>query len=241
MNVKKFTKRSVSIALAVILVGLLAHLAACGPAPTAETAQAAPTQLPVGSETPILPDPSQMPPSGAAVGPTSIPTAFPIDPKGYQGWWAYNHPAYGFSIMLPPDWVVEEVTSGDALMNGHQLNLLAKDSPGGEKIRMAFRLAGEEVPLWPTGVGAGEFVTQGTLDIAGQAAVRRLFICPGGQVQSIWYFESEDHADIQRGGLEFGFIFSFTKAYCQEGYSLGGKDQHFGEMIIASLALPSGK
>ena len=45
--------------------------------------------------------------SSASV-PTAIPTAFPIDPADYQGFWTYTHPVYGFSIMLPEDWVVEE-------------------------------------------------------------------------------------------------------------------------------------
>jgi hypothetical protein len=39
---------------------------------------------------------------------TEIPTALPIEPADYQGWWTYTHPDYNFSIMLPEDWKVEE-------------------------------------------------------------------------------------------------------------------------------------
>jgi len=91
--------------------------------------------------------------------------------------------------------------------------------------------------LWPTGVGAGEFVEQGTLDIAGIPARRVLFVCPTGQVQSIWY-HGESGADIQRGELEFGFIYSYTSVYCEGDYSLGGKIQRVGDMVIASLQSP---
>jgi hypothetical protein len=104
---------------------------------------------------------------------------------------------------------------------------------------MAFRRVGEDALLWPTGVGQGEFVAQGTLDVAGQPARRIYFVCPTGQVNSIWYQGSESGANIQRGGLEFGFIYSYNNPiYCQEGYTLGGKVQRVGEMIIASLQVP---
>jgi len=176
---------------------------------------------------------------------TAIPTAIPITAEDYQGFWTYTHPVYGFSIMLPEDWAVEEVTTSDPLMSGHMLML--KPRHQGEavegvenlQIRMTFRRAGEDALLWPTGVGAGEFVEQGTLDVAGQPARRMLFVCPTGQVNEAWYQgQSETQANIQRGDLEFGFISSLTGFYCDEGHSLGGKIQRLGEMIIASLQVP---
>jgi hypothetical protein len=144
---------------------------------------------------------------------------------------------YGFSLLLPPDWVVEETTTGDALMNDHLLNLHPRDASENLNLRMTFRRVGEGVLLWPTGVGAGEFVEQGTLEVAGEPARRVLFICPTGEINSIWY-HGEDEPHIQRGDLEFGFIFSYTGVYCQEGYSLEGKVQRAGEMVIASLQVP---
>jgi hypothetical protein len=38
--------------------------------------------------------------------------------------------------------------------------------------------------------------------------------------------------------MEFAFIYSYSGVYCQEGYSLTGKVQLVGEMIIASLNVP---
>ena len=169
--------------------------------------------------------------SGEPTSPTEIPTAMPINPNDYQGWWTYTHPEYGFSLMLPDDWKVEEITTSDPLMNGHALNLYTE----GLNIRMTFRRVGEDIPLWPTGVGAGEFVEQGILDVAGQPARRIYFVCPNGEINAIWYHGTGDTPNIQRGDLEFGFIFSLTDFYCEAGHSLDSKSQHIGEMIIASL------
>ena len=171
---------------------------------------------------------------GSTSSPTEIPTARPIDPADYQGWWTYTHQVYGFSIMLLEDWVVEEVTTSDPLMNGHVLNLYTE----GLNIRMTFRRVGEDTLLWPTGVGAGEFIEQGTLDVADQPARRVYFVCPNGEINAIWYHGSEGSPNIQRGDMEFGFIFSLTGFYCEEGHSVDGKSKHVGEMIIASLKVP---
>jgi putative hemolysin len=165
---------------------------------------------------------------------TEIPTTLPIDPADYQGWWTYTHAVYNFSIQLPEDWVVEEVTAGNSFMNDHVLNLHPDYNASQENIRMTFRKVGEDVPLWPSGVGQGEFISQGTLEIAGQPAQRTLLVCPTGEITSIWYQQEEGKANISRSDLEFGFIFSDGE-HCTPGLSLGGKVQRIGEMIIASL------
>jgi putative hemolysin len=177
-----------------------------------------------------------------ASAPTAIPTALPFNASDYQGWWTYTHPVYNFSIMLPADWSMDETTLSDPLMNGHMLMLhprLQGEGAEGLLIRMTFRRAGDDVLLWPTGVGAGQFIQQGTLDIAGQPARRMLFVCPTWQVSEIWYHGmAETEPNILRGDMEFGFIFSLTAFYCEEGHSLSGKLQRIGEMIIASLKVP---
>lgn len=177
-------------------------------------------------------------PPSSPTTPITLPTPLPIDPADYAGWWQYTNRTYGFTLLLPPGWVVNETTTDNPLMNGHLLNLHPQDSVEKLNIRMTYRRVGEEVLLWPTGVGEGEFIAQGTVAIAGQPAQRLLFVCPDGQVDAIWYHEREGVANLQRGDLEFGFIFGHTGAHCQDGYSLGSKDQHVGEMIIASLTVP---
>jgi putative hemolysin len=175
--------------------------------------------------------------SGSDPSPTEIPTAMPIDPADYQGWWTYTHRVYNFSIVLPEDWIVEEITTSDPLMNGHALSLYPNYVSGRESIRVTFRRVGEEVRLWPTGVGQGEFIPQGTLDVAGEPAQRMLLVCPTGEVTSIWYHQAEGQPNITRGDLEFSFIFS-AGSHCEPGISLGGKVQRVGEMIMASLKVP---
>lgn len=173
---------------------------------------------------------------GPNTAPKEIPTALPIDPADYQGWWTYTHPVYHFTILLPEEWVVEDVTASDPLMSGHALNL--HPASGTENIRMTFRRVGEDALLWPTGVGQGDFIPQGTLDIAGQPARRVLLVCPSGEVTAIRYHNlEEDQPNITRGDLEFGFIFS-AGVHCEPGLSLNGKVQRVGEMIIASLTAP---
>jgi putative hemolysin len=198
----------------------------CGPAQATLTPAAAPTDFPTAA------------PTAPPAAPTGVPTPLPIDPAGYQGWWTYTHALYGFSILLPSDWVADETTTGDPLMNGHLLWLHPQQNTAGDlRLRMTFRRTGEEVLLWPTGVGEGEFIAQGTLDVAGLPAQRLLLVCPNGQIDSIWY-HGETGPNVQRGDLEFGFILSHTGGHCQESASLAGKTLRVGEMIIASLSTP---
>jgi putative hemolysin len=180
-----------------------------------------------------VPDPT----GEATLVPTEFPTPFPIDPADYQGWWTYTHAVYGFSIMLPEDWVAEEVTSFNPLMNGHTLSLHPDYVSGRENIHMNFRRVGEDAPLWPTGVGQGKFIPQGTLDVALQPAQRVLLVCYTGEVTAIWYHQADGQPNITRGDLEFGFIYS-AGGHCETGLSLSGKTQRVGEMIIASLKVP---
>lgn len=177
-------------------------------------------------------------PADAGTMRVTFPTPLPIDPADYAGWWQYANCSYGFTLRLPPGWAVAENTGGDPLLIDHLLNLypLAPDQP--LNIRLTYRHVGEDILLWPTGVGEGTFIAQGTLTIAGQPAERLLFVCPNGQIDAIWYHEQEGVANIRRGDLEFGFIFGYKGAHCQTGSSLSGQEQRVGEMIIASLTAP---
>ena len=170
-------------------------------------------------------------PVGASA-PTPIPAALPIDPAIYQDWMTYTNYAYGFSFRFPDNWIVEESTT-----DSHLLIIRPVDQPERESIRLTFRRIGEEALLWPTGVGEGEFIPQGTLDISGQPVIRLLLVCPAGEVTSIWYHQAADQPNIALGDLELGIIFSATPYHCQDGFSLGGELQLIGESIITSLAV----
>lgn len=193
----------------------------CGPAGEATTA----------------PEPLAAAATSTPAAATAIPTARPVDPADYQGWWTYTHAVYGFTLLLPEDWIVEEVVTADPLMNGHMLMLKPEKEVEQMSIRLTFRRTGEESRLWPTGVGQGEFIPQGTLEIGGQPAQRVLLVCPTGEITSIWYHQADGEPNVKRGDLEFGIIFSAGE-HCTPGQSLGGKVQYLGEMIIASVKAP---
>jgi hypothetical protein len=221
------------------LVVVMFLLASCAKLPSTGTVQTQPVIASISSDTPQ----GELPTTAVegtppAFAPTEISTLLPVDSADTGGWWTYTHPVYKFSIMLPEDWIVEEVTTSDPLMNGHLLSLHPNDESGKESIRMTFRRAGEEVRLWPTGVGQGEFIPKGSLEVAGQPAQRVLLVCPTGEVTSIWYHQAEGQPNISRGDLEFGFIFSAAPSHCDAGYNLDGKVQRVGETIIASLKVP---
>jgi hypothetical protein len=169
--------------------------------------------------------------------PTAIPTAVPVSEADYQGTWTYTHQETGFTLQVPMDWVIDETSSGDTLMDSLALKIHPKDDSSHLLLRMTFRNDGEETYLWPTGVGAGEFLDGGTLEIAGELATRKYFVCPNGEVNSVWYM-GMDTPHLQRGNLELGFLYSYSGVYCEEGYSLVGKDLYIGELIIASLQVP---
>lgn len=160
--------------------------------------------------------------------------------EDYQGWWTYQNDDYGFSLLLPEDWAADELFSSDPLMSGHFLRLHPRvDAEAMMNIRVSVRRLGEETLLWPTGVGEGEFVPLGTLEIAGQLARRIGFQCPAGPIGGIWYHGPEETgANIQVGDLEFGFIASLVGESCSETASLEGKTARLADMIVASLEIP---
>jgi putative hemolysin len=185
------------------------------------------------SEATQEPDPTEIVVTAA---PSGIPQSF--ETGAYDGWFTYTHPVYGFSFMLPADWVVVEETSDNSTLKGHLLTIKPSESNSIESIRMTFREAGDEILLWPTGVGQGEFVPQGTLEIGGQPVERILLVCPTGETTSIYYHPSAEQPNIQLGNLEFGLIYNASQTHCEAGSSLEGKTQTTGEMIIASLKGP---
>lgn len=189
-----------------------------------------PTKTHISAQTPS-PEPAE------TLLPTALPTPIPINHAGYENWLTYIHPTYGFSIRLPDDWVVRETTTGNPMMNGHLINIHPENTDEMLNIRATFRAIGDDIFLWPTGVGQGELIHHGMLDVAGGPVKRILLICPTGQIQSIFY-QGENGPNIQRDNLEFGFIFEYSGVYCQEGFSINGKVQHTAELIIASLETP---
>jgi hypothetical protein len=161
-----------------------------------------------------LPEDTQQPestPNSAEVTYPPVPT---INSADYLGWWTYQHPVYGFSLKLPEDWTAQEETSIDNTLSGHLITLLP-DPALGSSIWITFRQPGEEILLWPTGVGEGEFIQQGTLEISGVTIQRSYMVCPSGEITSIWYQGMEGDPAVSLGDLEFGMIFRASESHCE--------------------------
>jgi uncharacterized protein len=167
-----------------------------------------------------------------------LPTALPINPSDVKDWSTYTNTTYGFTLRIPDGWTVEEASSGDPLLVGHELDIHSMLDAQPTNIRLTFKRSSEDTLLWPTGVGMGEFVPQGTLEIGGKAVIRMLLVCPSGDVTAIWYHRAEDQPNLTQGDLELGIIFS-TPGHCEPGNNLTGSLQQTGETIIASLVLPT--
>jgi putative hemolysin len=165
----------------------------------------------------------------------AIPTPLPVNLEDAAEWVTYTHPVHGFTFRLPGDWLVAEDNAADSLLSGHLLILRPADAPEAESIRLTFRVVGEDTLLWPTGVGEGEFIEQGRLEIAGEPVVRRLLVCPSGEVSAVYYQPEQGGPNILRGGLEFAIIYTASPAHCTANASLGGAALQTGETIIASL------
>lgn len=158
--------------------------------------------------------------------------------EDYQGWWTFIHPVYNFSLLLPEDWVVQEITSSDTPPGGQLINLHPRYTITAENIRIAFRPTGDERLIWPTGVGQGEFVQQGSLEISGEPADRYLLVCPTGETTAIWYHQAEGSPAIMRGEIDFAIIFLASPTHCEPGFTVNEKVQRIGELIISSLNIP---
>jgi putative hemolysin len=166
--------------------------------------------------------------------PTPAPTSLPTVVGGYATWLRYTHADYGFSFQYPPDWVVEPDDSPASTLYGHALFVRPADESARVSLRVVFRRADEDILLWPTGVGEGEFVERGSVAFIGGTLKRVVLVCEGRD-QSVWY-ESVTGDETQRGGLELSLILAYRGA-CSDGYSLPEQVQAMGNMIVTSFEI----
>lgn len=182
--------------------------------------------------------PGESPAPTVAAAPTPAktsapePTAPPTVVGGYATWPRYTHEEYGFSFQYPPDWVVEPDASPISTLYGHALFVRPADESARVSLRVVFRRADEDILLWPTGAGEGEFVERGSVQFIGGTLKRVVLVCEGRD-QSVWY-ESVAGDENRRGDLEFSFILAYGGA-CSEGYSLPEQVQAIGNMIVTSF------
>jgi len=166
--------------------------------------------------------------------PTPEPTSLPTVVGGYANWLRYTHADYGFSFQYPPAWVVEPDADPTSTLYGYALFVRPADESVPVNLRVVFRRIGEEILLWPTGVGEGEFNARDSIQFIGGALRRVVLVCDARD-QSVWY-ESVTGDQNRRGDLEFSFILAHRGA-CADGYSLPEQVQVIGNMIVTSFEL----
>jgi putative hemolysin len=178
--------------------------------------------------------PTEDPASGAP----PVATALPTLEGGYAGWQTYEQADYGFAFSYPPEWVVAPDDNPASTLYGHALFVQPADPADKLHLRIVFRQAGEDVLLWPTGAGEGEFVERDTVPfLAGQ--VQRVALVCQGHDMAVWY-RGLDGAAAQGPNLEISFILAYLGS-CADGTGLLADQQVMADMIVASFeAAPGG-
>jgi putative hemolysin len=167
-------------------------------------------------------------------GPTSAsPTSAPPSPQAdpYEGWRTYTHADYGFSFRYPPEWSLEEVQDPQHTMRDHLIRLgLGPD----QKVRrlIGFKRAGEDLLLWPTGVGEGEFILKGTALFIGQAVNRNVLVCQN-QDMMVFYQQA---GGLHRGDVEFSLLLGYVGS-CLDNFSIPLDLQTAADKVVASFEM----
>jgi hypothetical protein len=159
----------------------------------------------------------------------------PTPQGGDAGWLAYEQPEFGFSLRHPPDWVVAPDDNPLSTLYGHALFVQPAGDAAPVRLRIVFRRVGDDLLLWPTGVGNGEFVERDQLAF-GDGWLKRVALVCDGRDQAVWYRSAGDGV-IRRGDLELSFILARTSA-CGDGGRLSPEIQAIANGIVTSFTVP---
>lgn len=170
------------------------------------------------------------PPTLTALAPTVTPLPTPLG--GYAGWQTYTHADPAFTFLYPPDWVVEPEANPVSTLYQHALFVRPAAAAERVSLRVVFRPAGNDLLLWPTGVGEGEFVPRGAAPFGGGLLERRVLVCQARDL-AVWYRPADGPA-AQLGDLEFSFILAAEGA-CADGLSVTAATQAIGDLLVASF------
>jgi hypothetical protein len=158
-------------------------------------------------------------------------TPLPTLAGGTANWEIYTHPDPAFSFRYPPDWIVEPDANPVSTLYEHVLFVRSPAEAERVSLRVVFRGVGDDLLLWPTGVGEGEFVPRGAAAFGEGALERQALVCQGRD-QAVWY-RGEGGA-AQLGDLEFSFILALESP-CADGLSISEATQAIGDLLVASF------
>jgi len=180
---------------------------------------ATPTPLP--SETP-LPTRTSTPPD--------LATPTPLPPDTYLDWSTYTNDRYGFFLLYPAEWTLEEDQGPDSTMAGHSVHLWPNDQTD-MVLRINFKATSEDRFIGRTGVGAGEIVERGSVSFLGEPIARHVLVAQEKDLTVLY----AGGRVIERGDLAFTLYLDY-----------GGDLEHAGlteavqltaDRIVASVAL----
>ncbi len=203
------------------------------------------TRASVKSPLPESEQVTEVPPSSK---PTQVPTITPIvnsdiftphcsgepktglptesSPGRYQGWFRYTNDEYGFSLLFPPDWELSE---------GRNYVCLRVQSERTIILVVGFKRATEAISISRSGVGAGEFTTDGKVRFMG-LEISKEILRYRNKDKTILYKLPNATTIIPVGALEFTLsLDDFRDNY--DAAELSDIIQITADMIVESFEL----
>jgi len=180
------------------------------------------------------------------VPPTSVPTPSP-EPAAecapitvdsgpeYKLWREQIHETYGFTLLVPPGWAIEEITEPPHHpLRDHAFVLWSAEEPTA-RFQVAFRRQDEEQFIGRTGVGAGEIVEAGRVCFVGQEVDKHKLVFEGKDMTVLY----GPGGEIQRGDLAFTLYLDYRGGW-EDKSALSKEIQAQVDQIIATFQLPDG-
>lgn len=189
---------------------ILLFLVGCTAVPDAEISTAVPTRtVAPTAETTAVPTPTPLP------QPSPSSTAVPLTQT-------YQDEVYGFAFQYPAHWTVAP--------RDHIVSVVYQGT--GIALRFRFKQLGEELPLAPSGISAGDLVNQGEIPFLGQMVAKNVLVYQGKD-KAVLY---DNLAELPRGNL----IFSLQLAANDNDYeaiNIPHAIQTEADAIIASFVM----
>lgn len=200
----------------------------CGP--NVPTATAEPTA------TPLPPTATPAPATATPIPPTATPEpaadCAPITTESgpeFALWREYTQETYGFTLLVPPGWAVQEIVDPPHTMRDHAIILWSAEEPTA-RLMVGFKRQGEDQLITRTGVGSGDIVDAGTVCFLGQEMPRNVLVFQGKDMTVLYGSGGEIHRDE----LAFTLYLDYGGGW-EDKTALSKEIQAVTDQIVTSL------
>lgn len=200
----------------------------CGP--NVSTATAEPTA------TPLPPTPTQVPATATSIPPTPTPelaaACAPITAESgpeFVLWHEYTNETYGFTLLVPPAWAVQEIVEPPHTMRDHAILLWSAEEPTA-RFMVGFKRLDEDQLITRTGVGSGDIVEAGTACFLGQEMPRKVLVFQGKDMTVLYGSGGEIHRD----DLAFTLYLDYSGGW-EDKTALSKQIQAVADQIVATF------